>query len=115
MKKAAIFLIFIAFISCKKDQGTSFKGDFVYYANAAVFQVGNDIHGVVLNDQANALAEQAKQYQQEPTDMVTIEVLGKLIPKKENEDSWPFKLKINKIVSVSALDPNKNDVIKLGK
>ena len=84
MKKAAIFFIFIAFISCKKDLGTSFKGDFVYYANAAVFQVGNDIHGVVLNDQANALAEQAKQYQQEPTDMVTIEVLGELIPKKEN-------------------------------
>ncbi len=115
MKKVVILLLFIAFVSCKTDQGTSYTGDFVYYADAAVFQIGNDVHGVVLNDKVDTLAEQAKQFQNEPTDMVKVEVLGELIPKKDNEEGWPFKLKINKIVSVNALDKNKNDVIKLGK
>lgn len=115
MKKIVALLLFIAFVSCKTDQGQSYTGDFVYYADAAVFQVGNEVHGVVLNDKVDELAEQAKQFQKESTDMVTIEVLGELVPKEENEEGWPYKLKINKIVSVNALDSNKNDVIKLGK
>lgn len=115
MKKAIIVILLIVFVSCKTDQGEQYKGDFVYYADAAVFQVGNDIHGVVLNDQVNQIAEQAKAFQKEPTDMVKIEVLGELIPKDENEEGWPYKLKINKVISVSALKENKNDVIKLGK
>ncbi|MGB6268403.1 MAG: hypothetical protein WBF67_05275 [Olleya sp.] len=115
MKKVAILLLFIACLGCKTDQGEPFNGDFVYYADAAVFQVGNDIHGVILNDKVDEIAKQAKAFQKEPTDMVKVEVLGELIPKAENEEGWPFKLKINKVVSVKALDPNKNDVIKLGK
>ncbi|WP_397364360.1 hypothetical protein [Olleya sp. R77988] len=115
MKKVVILLLFIAFVSCKTDQGQSYTGDFVYYAEAAVFQSGNDIHGVVLDDKADEVAKQAKAFQKDPTDMVKIEVLGELIPKAENEEGWPFKLKINKIVSIKALDPNKNDIIKLGK
>ena len=115
MKKIIILLLFIAFVSCKTDKAETFTGDFVYYADAAVFQIGNDIHGVVLNDKVEALTEKAKAFQKEPTDMVKVEVLGELVPKGENEEGWPYKLKINKIISVSALDQNKNDVIKLGK
>ena len=115
MKKLVTLLLFIAFVSCKTDQGKPFTGDFVYYADAAVFQVGNAIHGVVLNDKVTEIANQAKAFQKEPTDMVQVEVLGELIPKGANEEGWPYKLKINKVISVTALAQNKNDVIKLGK
>ncbi|RAJ18046.1 hypothetical protein [Olleya aquimaris] len=115
MKKLITLLLLIAFVSCKTDQGEPLTGDFVYYADAAVFQVGNDIHGVILNDKVEDIAKQAKAFQKEPTDMVKIEVLGELIPKAEQEEGWPYKLKINKVISVSALESNRNDVIKLGK
>jgi len=117
MKKVVTLLLFIAFISCKteKETGTKYTGDFVYYADAAVFQIGNDIYGVVLNEKVDEIAKQAKTYQKESTDMVRIEVLGDIIPKDENEEGWPFNLKINKVISVKALEGNNNDVIKLGK
>ncbi|WGD35612.1 hypothetical protein [Olleya sp. YS] len=115
MKKIVTLLVLLAFVSCKTDQGELLIGDFVYYADAAVFQVGNDIHGVILNDKVDDIAKQAKDLQKEPTDMVKIEVLGHLIAKDSLEEGWPYKLKINKVISVSALDSNRNDVIKLGK
>lgn len=114
MKKVVTLLLFIAFVSCKTETGTPYTGDFVYYADAAVFQIGNDIYGVVLDEKVDEIAKQAKAFQKAPTDMVKVEVLGELIPKEENEEGWPFKLKINKVINVSALEGNKNDVIKLG-
>ncbi len=114
MKKIITLLILIAFLSCKTETGTPYTGDFVYYADAAVFQIGNDIYGVVLDEKAETITKQAKAFQKDPTDMVKVEVLGELIPKEENEEGWPFKLKINKIINVSALEAHKNNVIKLG-
>lgn len=107
--------MFIASTSCQTNKEQTYTGGFVYYEDAAVFQMGNVIHGVVLNDKVNQIATQAKVFQQEPTDMVEVEVLGELIPKGDQEEGWPYKLKINKVISVKALAQNKNDVIKLGK
>ena len=102
-------------ITHAKDGLTTLSGEFSFYADAAVLQVGNSsIYGVVLNEKAETISKQAKAFQKEPTDMVKVEVLGELIPKEENEEGWPFKLKINKIINVSALEANKNNVIKLG-
>ena len=115
MKKLVILFMFIASISCKTNEEQTYTGGFVYYEDAAVFQMGNVIHGVVLNDKVNQIATQAKVFQQEPTDMVEVEVLGELVPKGDQEEGWPYKLKINKVISVKALAQNKNDVIKLGK
>ena len=115
MKKLAILFMFIAFASCKQNEEQTYTGGFVYYADAAVFQMGNTIHGVILNDKTTEIATQAKAFQQEPTDMVEVEVMGELIPKGDQEEGWPYKLKINKVISVKALTQNKNDVIKLGK
>ncbi|WP_281847748.1 hypothetical protein [Olleya namhaensis] len=115
MKKLAILFMFIAFISCKTNEEQTYTGGFVYYQDAAVFQMGNVIHGVILNNKVDQIITQAKAFQQAPTDMVEIEVIGELVPKGDQEEGWPYKLKINKVISVTALAQNKNDVIKLGK
>ncbi|UAB76273.1 hypothetical protein [Mesoflavibacter sp. SCSIO 43206] len=99
----------------KKVETKRLVGEFVYYADAAVFQVKNDIYGVILDEKSEALNKEAEPYKKEATDMVIADVEAQIIPKDTNEEGWPYKLKIEKIHSVKALDPNKNDVIKLGK
>jgi len=99
----------------KKVETKRLVGEFVYYADAAVFQVKNDIYGVILDEKSKALNKEAEPYKKEATDMVIADVEAQIIPKDKNEEGWPYKLKIEKIHSVKALDPNKNDVIKLGK
>ncbi|HIC31370.1 MAG TPA: hypothetical protein EYO76_05585 [Flavobacteriaceae bacterium] len=128
MKKLILICTIILAFGCKdekKDTETTstetnvetkrLVGEFVYYADAAVFQVKNDIYGVILDEQSEALNKEAQPYKNEATDMVMADVEAQIIPKDENEEGWPYKLKIEKIYSVKALDPNKNDVIKLGK
>jgi hypothetical protein len=39
------------------------KGEFVYYADAAVLQTKNDIYGVVIDKNMHALADQVKPFQ----------------------------------------------------
>ena len=128
MKKLILICTIILAFGCKdekKDTETTstetnietkrLVGEFVYYADAAVFQVKNDIYGVVLDENMEALNDEAKPYKKEATDMVLADVEAQIIPKDENEEGWPYKLKIEKIYSVKALDPDKNDIIKLGK
>jgi len=128
MKKIILICTIILAFGCKDEKKdtqttsteTTFEtkrmvGEFVYYSDAAVFQVKNDIYGVILDEQSEALNKEAQPYKKEATDMVMADVEAQIIPKDKNEEGWPYKLKIEKIYSVKALNPNKNDVIKLGK
>lgn len=127
MKKLFLICTLCIALACKEDskktsnqENTTIEtkrlvGEFVYYADAAVFQVKNDIYGVIIDDQMQALNNEAKAYKKEATDMVIADVEAQILPKNKDEEGWPYKLKIEKIYSVKALDPNKNDVIKLGK
>lgn len=89
-------------------------GQFVYYADAAVLQTRNDIYGVVINEKMHELDNMAKSYKSDPTDYVTVQVRGKLIPKAEGEEGWPFKIDIIEIENVKKYESKENDVIKLG-
>jgi len=140
MKKVLLFLVVItATISCKNDTKseevstteeknvmeangkttkqndglTLMSGQFIYYADAAVLQTHNAIYGVVIDDKMHELDEMAKPYKKEPTDYVTVQVRGKLIPKTEGEEGWPFKVEIKEIVNVKQHE-SKDEVIKLG-
>ena len=139
MKKVLILLItIIAFVSCKDDAKTKVPqqienidgsektskqsdgltllvGDFIYYADAAVLQTHKEVYGVVLNDEMKALNELAAKYKKEPTDMVKVQVRGKIIPKQTNEEGWPFNVEIKEIMSVKPIDAKNNEVIKIGK
>ncbi|TYA60090.1 hypothetical protein [Formosa maritima] len=124
MKKLFILLLTITTLSsCKNDAKTEtvdnndltlIQGDFVYYADAAVIQTRQDVYGVIIDEKMLELDKQVKPFKVEITDMIPVEIKGKLIPKPEGEEGWPFRVEIVEIIKVSKPDPNKNDVVKLG-
>ena len=123
-----------AFISCKNESKTStetisvdglektakqsdgltlLKGDFIYYADVAVLQTHKEVYGVIIDGKMHELDKQVQQYKNEITDMVPVEIRGKIIPKPENEEGWAFRVEIKEILNVSK--PQDNEVIKVGK
>lgn len=139
MKKIVILLIcFAVFISCKNETKTEnkatditadstektakqndgltlLKGEFIYYADAAVLQTHADVYGVVIDAKMHELDKQVQVYKKEATDMVPVEIRGKIIPKPENEEGWPYRIEIKEILSISKPAPEENNVVKLGK
>ena len=136
MKKIALLLVLlIAFTGCKNDkksENTSdqieaqegktakqsdglvlLKGEFVYYADAAVLQTNSSsIYGVIINEKMHELDKLAQQYKSEPTDYVSVEIRGEIIPKPENEEGWPYRINIKEILKVSKSQID-DEVIKL--
>ena len=129
------FIIVIAFTSCKNDKKSEsnldqvqnqeeitskqdeslvlIKGEFVYFADAAVLQTNSSsIYGVVINEKMHELNELAQQYKKEPTDYVSVEIRGEIIPKPENEEGWPYRINIKEILSVNK-SQTEDEVIKL--
>ena len=102
--------------TAKQSDGlTLLGGEFSYYADAAVLQIGSSsIYGVVLNDKMKELYTMGKPYRTEPTDGIQVQIRGKIIPKEEGKEGWPNSIEIKEIISVKALT-NKNEVIKIGK
>ena len=117
MKKLILLLVIIAFVSCKNNNKTEektttvdglektekhndgltlLKGEFIYYADAAVLQTHSEIYAVVPNDKMQELNEQVQKYKTEITDMVPVEIRGKITPKPENEEGWAFRVEIKK-------------------
>ena len=130
-----LFVFFMAFTSCKNESKSDnktndienqeektakqndglvlLKGEFVYYADAAVIQTNSSsIYGVVINKKMHELDKLAQQYKKEPTDYVSIEIRGEIIPKPENEEGWPYRIDIKEIIKVSK-SQNEDEVIKL--
>jgi hypothetical protein len=128
-------IIVIAFTNCKSDKKTEgnleqieaeeaktpiqndglvlLKGEFVYYADAAVLQTNSSsIYGVVINEKMYELDKLAQQYKKEPTDYVSVEIRGEIIPKPENEEGWPYRINIKEILSVNK-SQTEDEVIKL--
>jgi hypothetical protein len=89
------------------------KGEFVYFADAAVLQTNSSsIYGVIINEKMHELDKLAKQFKSEPTDYVFVEIRGEIIPKPENEEGWPYRVNIKEILNVSK-SQNDDEVIKL--
>lgn len=136
MKKLILLLVIIAFVSCKNNNKTEektttvdglektekqndgltlLKGEFIYYADAAVLQTHSEIYAVVLNDKMQELNEQVQKYKTEITDMVPVEIRGKITPKPENEEGWAFRVEIKEILNVIKPNPDNNEIITIGK
>ncbi|MBN4070501.1 hypothetical protein JYT76_02355 [Olleya sp. AH-315-F22] len=138
--KKTILLIFVLsiFISCKNDSKTTkeqenssadnsektvkqsdgltlLKGDFIYFADAAVLQTHSEVYGVIIDKKMHELDKLVKQYKIETTDMVPVEIRGKITPKPLGEEGWPFRVEIKEILNVVKPNPQYNDVIKVGK
>ena len=136
MKKVILLFTVIAFVSCKSDKKTEdqnaivedsekneaqndgltlLKGEFIYYADAAVLQTTKEVYAVVLDDKMQELNELVQQYKKEVTDMVPVEIKGKISPKPENEEGWPFRVEIVEIINVSKPNPEGGEIITIGK
>ncbi|WP_040252605.1 membrane lipoprotein lipid attachment site-containing protein [Psychroserpens mesophilus] len=101
--------------TAKQNDGLkTIVGQFIYFGDAAVLQTRSDIYGVIINDKMHELNNMAKTYKKDPTDYVTVQVRGKLLPKPEGEEGWPFRIDIKEIETVKEYKSNENDVIKLG-
>ena len=101
--------------TAKQSDGlTLLKGEFVYYADAAVLQTKNQIYGVVLNEKVVELNKQAEPFKKESTDFVMIEVRGKITPKPKGEEGWENRIDIKEILNISAVKTQAENVVKLG-
>lgn len=98
----------------QSDGLTLLKGDFIYYADAAVLQTHKQMYGVVINEKMHELNEIAKDFKNEITDFVQVEVRGKITPKPAEEEGWPYRVEIEEILNVKAIEES-SEVVKLGK
>ena len=138
MKKVLILIVSLsAFISCKKDVKsqnseetiingseertakqsdglTLLKGEFVYYNGAAVLQTNSEIYGVLITNKLEELQKQAEKHKLEPTDMVQIEIRGKITNQKDEKILWENKVEIIEILDVKPVSKEENKVFKLG-
>lgn len=98
----------------KQNDGlTLLKGDFVYYDGAAVLQTHADIYGVFITNKMHELNKLVEQYKKVPTDMVPVEIRGKITTEKDDVILWDQKVEIVEILNV--FEPkNNDDVVKLG-
>ena len=136
MKKALFLICVLTIISCKKatksetdnqiissdnsvksinqsDGLTVLKGDFIYYADAAVLQTPTEVYGVVINEKMQELNTQIQKYKTQATDMVPVEIKGKLIPKPDYEEGWPYRIEIKEILAISQPKLEDNNTVKL--
>ena len=60
------------------------------------------------------LNKQAEVYKKVPTDMVQVEIRGKITDKKDEQILWEQKVEIIEILKVSPPKDEENDVVKLG-
>ena len=138
MKKVILLLTIIAFTSCKNEPKTEesttsekpdntertekqsdgltlLKGEFIYYADAAVLQTENEVYAVIINKKMHELNEQAIKYKTTDTDMVPVEIRGVITPKPENEEGWNYRVEIKEILKASKPNPEGGEMITIGK
>lgn len=137
MKKTFLLVVLaIAFISCKNESKskdakiieervadqksdndglTILKGQFVYYGDAAVLQTPDEIYGVFVTDKMLELNKSLQQYKKEPTDMVQVEIKGKITNKKDEIILWENKVEIIEILNITPITKENTNVIKLGQ
>jgi hypothetical protein len=101
--------------TAKQNDGLkTLVGQFIYFADAAVLQTRNEIYGVIINEKMHELNKMAETHKNDPTDYVTVQIRGELIPKPEGEEGWPFSIDIKEIENVKKYQSKANEVIKLG-
>ncbi|MDN3491421.1 hypothetical protein [Winogradskyella bathintestinalis] len=97
----------------QNDGFTTLRGDFVYYADAAVLQTPKEIYGVVIDENMHLLEAQVKAFKKEATDMVPVTVRVRKFEKNKDEEGWQYRVEIKEILKVEAPSSEAKDVIKL--
>ena len=129
----SLLAIVIVLVSCKNDNKNEVEnevetietpltsdeslvsGNFMYYADAAVFQTKSELYGVVENELLQDLIIQSESLKKEPSDEVAVVLKVKISKKPEKEEGWENRIEILEILKVTEADPRDNNIIKLGK
>jgi len=99
----------------QSDGLTLLKGEFIYYADAAVLQTHNEMYAVIIDEKMHELNKQAIKLKTADTDMVPVEIRGIITPKPKNEEGWPLRVEIKEILKVSKPNPEGGEMITIGK
>lgn len=91
------------------------KGEFIYYADAAVLQTPSEVYGVVIDSMMHVLQNQVGEYKKEATDMVPVAIRGEVIARPEGEEGWPYNVKVLEVLKVYQPQAENNNVIKIEK
>lgn len=112
MKNFWIVALVFTLLSCNTEVETEeVSGEFIYYADAAVLQVNESVYGVVLDEKANELIQQASGYKKNPEDFVQVILKVTKVPKPPKEEGWDTLVKIKEIMAVSY--PEDAEVLRL--
>ena len=79
-----------------------------------MLQTQSEIYGVLITDKLEALQKQAEKHKSEPTDMVKVEIRGKITNQKDEKILWENKVEVIEILNVKPNSKEENKVIKLG-
>lgn len=130
MKKLILFFCLITLIACKESSSNNnaensetentdglsvIKGEFILFDDAAIIQTKKEIYGVIIDSKAEELNKMVASYKKEETDMVPVEVRGKITDKKDHKIQWQNKIEIVEILNVFEPKENTNNTIKIGK
>ena len=98
----------------QNDGLTLLKGDYVFYKDAAVLQTHAEFYGVIITDKTHELNEMVEMYKRNDTDMVPVEIRGRISTEEHETILWPNKVEIVEILNVYEPGPETNETIKLG-
>lgn len=85
-----------------KDSPRTISGEFIYSDEAAVIKRRNTMYGVVMNDKAKNLLNQAQGISEDPYATFNVTVTAKI---EDNEgEGWEKLLNIQKIIKVEKID-----------
>lgn len=99
----------------KQDDGlTLLKGDYVYHKGAAVLQTNTEIYGVLPTFKFEELNKKVDAFKSLSTDMVQIEIRGKITNKKHDIILWENKVEVMEILKVTPATKAENNIIKIG-
>ena len=73
------------------------------------------MYAVIIDDKMHELNERVMKYKTADTDMVPVEIRGKITPKPENEEGWDYRVEIKEILKVSKPNPEGGEMITIGK
>jgi hypothetical protein len=93
----------------RESSSRSYRGEFLYVADAAVLKGEDFIYAVKLDSMSMALAERVKPIQESEFDMVKVIVSGTLEPKPADAEGWDEILTITQIHYVNDT-PEKADI-----
>ena len=113
MKKHIFLALFIFSFGCKSNSEklATIKGNYIFFDDAAVLQTKDEIYGVFMNTKALELNEKAKALNAKPSEIIYVELKGKISTKKDENIMWEKKFDIKEIISVSPKKEAKKTLI----